>query len=104
VKRVEVNAVLKENHAFLTIEFPPEIEEDVEVFIDGESSGKGRMTGVKVEAGEHVIEAGNPEKFKPFKQKIALSPLEHRTVKLSPVPKEGKDNSGESANRRDCIY
>jgi len=89
-ERVEVNAVLKENHAFLTIEFPPEIEEDVEVFIDGESLGKGRMTGVKIEAGEHVIETGNPEKFKPFKQKIALSPLEHRTVKLSPVPRKGK--------------
>ena len=88
---VEVNAVLKENHAFLTIEFPPEIErEDVEVFIDGESYGKGRMERLKVEAGEHVIEAGNPEKFKPFRQKIALSPLEHRTVRLSPVPRKGK--------------
>jgi hypothetical protein len=83
----EIEAVMEENFAFLSIETSPP---DIEVFIDGKKIGKGKVDNVKVEAGEHVIEAGDPEYYKVFKKKIALNPKEKRKIKAEAIPRLGK--------------
>ena len=83
----EVEAIMEENYAFLTVEGNPP---DVDIFIDGKRYGEGRVEEVKVEAGEHIIEVGDPEYYQVFKKKVVLLPKEKRRVEAKPVPRVGK--------------